>query len=61
MCKDNSWSEQYKLRREAARRFGRIFALPIVRRVRDVLLECVADGARVLEVGAGDRRNGWKS
>jgi SAM-dependent methyltransferase len=58
MCKDNSWSEQYKLRRAAAQRFGRIFALPIVRRVRDVLLACVDDGARVLEVGAGDRRMG---
>lgn len=58
MCKDNSWSEQYKLRREAAQRFGRIFALPIVRRVRDVLFECVDDRARVLEVGAGDRRIG---
>ena len=58
MCKDNSWSEQYKLRREAAARFGRIFDLPIVRRVRDVLLSCVRDDARVLEVGAGDRRMG---
>ena len=58
MCKDNSWSEQYKLRREAAQRFGRIFALPIEKRVRDVLLQCVDDRARVLEVGAGDRRVG---
>lgn len=58
MCKDNSWSEQYKLRREAAQRFGRIFALPIEKRVRDVLLQCVNDRARVLEVGAGDRRMG---
>lgn len=58
MCKDNSWSEQYKLRREAAKRFGRIFALPIEKRVRDVLLQCVDDRARVLEVGAGDRRMG---
>ena len=58
MCKDNSWSEQYKLRREAARRFGAIFALPIVRRVREALLDCVRDDMRVLEVGAGDRRMG---
>jgi SAM-dependent methyltransferase len=58
MCKDNSWSKQYKLRRDAAKRFGRVFSLPIVRRVRDVLLDCVDDGARVLEVGAGDRRMG---
>lgn len=58
MCKDNSWSKQYKLRRDAAKRFGRIFALPIVRRVRDALLDCVGDNMRVLEVGAGDRRMG---
>lgn len=58
MCKDNSWSEQYKLRRAAAERFGRVFSLPIVRRVRDVLLDCVAERTRVLEVGAGDRRMG---
>jgi 2-polyprenyl-3-methyl-5-hydroxy-6-metoxy-1,4-benzoquinol methylase len=56
MCKNNSWSEQYKFRREAADRFGRIFSLPIVKRARDVLLDCVRDRARVLEVGAGDRR-----
>jgi SAM-dependent methyltransferase len=58
MCKDNSWSEQYKFRREAAARFGPIFSLPLVKRVRDVLLDCVRDRARVLEVGAGDRRMG---
>lgn len=58
MCKDNSWSEQYKLRRAAERRFGRVFDLPIVRRVREALLACVRDDARVLEVGAGDRRMG---
>ncbi|HUY91084.1 MAG TPA: class I SAM-dependent methyltransferase [Pirellulales bacterium] len=46
------------MRRAAAQRFGRIFALPIVRRVRDVLLQCVDDSARVLELGAGDRRMG---
>ena len=37
MCKQNSWSEQYKFRREVAARFGRVFALPLARRVRDVL------------------------
>jgi 2-polyprenyl-3-methyl-5-hydroxy-6-metoxy-1,4-benzoquinol methylase len=58
MCKDNSWSEQYKLRREAARRFGGIFDLPIIKRVREALLDCVRDDMRVLEVGAGDRRMG---
>jgi SAM-dependent methyltransferase len=56
MCKDISWSEQHNFRREAAARFGPIFSLPIIKRVRDVLLDCVRDHARVLEVGAGDRR-----
>jgi SAM-dependent methyltransferase len=56
MCKQNSWSEQYKFRREVAARFGRVFELPLARRVRDVLLEVVRDGDEVLEVGAGDRR-----
>jgi SAM-dependent methyltransferase len=55
MCKDFSWSELYQHRRAAAARFGKIFALPLVKRVREVLLSCVNDGARVLEVGAGDR------
>lgn len=58
MCKKNSWSRQYELRRAAAARFGKVFALPLVKRVRDVLLACVPDGARVLEIGAGDRRMG---
>jgi len=58
MCKHNSWSRQYRLRREAAARFGDIFALPLVKRVREVLVAHVDDGARVLEVGAGDRRMG---
>jgi SAM-dependent methyltransferase len=53
-----SWSEQYRRRRQAAERFGRIFDLAIVRRARDVLLKCVTPGMRVLEVGAGDRRMG---
>src|SRR3954463_13696785 len=55
MCKDFSWSELYQQRRAAAARFGKIFSLPLVKRVREVLLNCVHDGASVLEVGAGDR------
>lgn len=58
MFKDNSWSQQYYFRRAAAARFGKIFALPLVKRARDVLLECVDHRMRVLEVGAGDRRLG---
>ena len=53
-----SWSELFRRRREAAREFGPLFGLPIVNRVRQVLLECVRDGDRVLEVGAGDRSLG---
>ncbi len=55
-----SWSQQYRRRREIAARFGGIFSVPIERRVRDVLLEHVADGASVLEIGAGDRSMGDK-
>ncbi len=56
MCKNISWSELYSRRREAAARFGDVFDLPIVKRVRDVLVDSVRDGDRVLEVGAGDRK-----
>lgn len=56
MCKQNSWSEQYNFRRQVAARFGRVFDLPLARRVRDVLVEVVRDEDDVLEVGAGDRR-----
>ncbi|MGE0607479.1 MAG: class I SAM-dependent methyltransferase [Pirellulales bacterium] len=53
-----SWSELYRRRRETAAQFGPIFGLRIVRRVREVLLSCVANGDHVLEVGAGDRSMG---
>jgi len=56
MCKQNSWSEQYFFRRAIAARFGRVFDLPIARRVREVLLDSIDDQMRVLEVGAGERR-----
>jgi SAM-dependent methyltransferase len=54
-----SWSRQYHARRAIAARFGKsVFWLPIARRVREVLVANVADGARVLEVGAGERDMG---
>jgi SAM-dependent methyltransferase len=56
--KEFSWSEQYRRRKEIAARFGWIFALPIERRIREVLFSQIADGASVLEVGAGDRSMG---
>jgi len=55
-----SWSEQYRRRRAVAARFGGIFDLPIERRVRDVLLGEISDGAAVLEIGAWDRAMGDK-
>ncbi|HJT35224.1 MAG TPA: hypothetical protein VJ783_24580, partial [Pirellulales bacterium] len=58
MCKQNSWSEQNFFRRAIAARFGRVFDLPIARRVREVLLDSIDDRMRVLEVGAGERRMG---
>ncbi|MBI3465550.1 MAG: methyltransferase domain-containing protein [Planctomycetes bacterium] len=56
-CRQHSWSELYQHRRAAQQRFGKtVFDLPLVKRVRDVLIELVAPGASVLEIGAGDRR-----
>jgi hypothetical protein len=50
-----SWSQLYRHRRDVAARFGKVFQLPLAKRVRQVLLEHVRPGAAVLEVGAGDR------
>lgn len=55
MSEPFSWSEMYRRRQEAARHFGTIFSLPIVKRVREVLWANVKDGQSVLEIGAGDR------
>jgi SAM-dependent methyltransferase len=52
----NSWSRQYALRRDIESRYGDIFHVPLAKKVRDVLVDNVADGAEVLEIGAGDRR-----
>lgn len=52
-----SWSELYAHRKAMAARFGKqVFQLPLRRRVREVLLGQLADGQRVLEVGAGERK-----
>jgi SAM-dependent methyltransferase len=53
---ESSWSRQYAYRRRIQAEFGEIFRVPIAKRVRDVLVEHVRDGAEVLEVGAGNRR-----
>ncbi len=53
------WSHLYACRKEMAALLGKdIFQLPLRRRVRDALLENMADGDRVLEVGAGQRKMG---
>jgi 2-polyprenyl-3-methyl-5-hydroxy-6-metoxy-1,4-benzoquinol methylase len=51
-----SWSTLYRLRKEAARRFGPLYSLPIVKRASGILLDAARSGDRILEVGAGDRR-----
>lgn len=56
MCKHNSWSRLYHLRRAAAARFGDVFDLPIAKRVSQLLIDAFTDEDNVLEVGAGDRR-----
>lgn len=55
MCKDFFWSDLYRHRRAIEARFGRIFALPLVKRVFDELARFATPESRVLEVGAGDR------
>jgi 2-polyprenyl-3-methyl-5-hydroxy-6-metoxy-1,4-benzoquinol methylase len=55
MCNEISWSSLYQHRRAAEARFGKIFQLPIARRVREVLVDQLREGDAVLEVGAGDR------
>jgi len=52
-----SWSAQYRRRKAAAARFGKsVFDLPLVKHLRDVLQAAVSPTARVLDVGAGDRK-----
>lgn len=59
-CRDRvgefSWSRLYRFRKEAAARLGPLYALPLVKRASDVLVDIARPGMRVLEVGAGDRR-----
>jgi len=52
------WSELYRSRRGVAARFRSVWSLPVRKRARDLLLEQLPPNARVLEVGAGDRRLG---
>jgi SAM-dependent methyltransferase len=52
------WSDLYVARRAAAKRFGSVFSLPVRPRANRVAARHLAPGARVLDVGAGDRRAG---
>jgi 2-polyprenyl-3-methyl-5-hydroxy-6-metoxy-1,4-benzoquinol methylase len=54
------WSELVRHRRRMEERFGEIHDLPIARRVDAAVLSAIPAGARVLEVGAGDRSFGEK-
>lgn len=50
-----SWSELYAARRAVQERYRKIWHLPIAKRYSPVLYRYGRDGARVLEIGAGDR------
>lgn len=54
----DSWSALYRHRQQVKRRYPSIWSVPLVKKEMDRLLAIVPDGARVLEVGAGDRRFG---
>ncbi len=56
----DSWSALYRHRQQVKQRYPTIWSVPLVKKEMDRLLAIVRDGARVLEVGAGDRRFGRK-
>lgn len=50
-----NWSELFEQRKVVARRFGKIWQIPIARRYYDVLRKLGYESVTVLEIGAGDR------
>lgn len=54
----DSWSDLYRHRQTVKRQYPTIWSVPLVKKELDCLLPIVSDGARVLEMGAGDRRFG---
>ncbi|MFN3884685.1 MAG: methyltransferase domain-containing protein [Rhodocyclaceae bacterium] len=54
----DSWSRLYRLRQLVKQRYPTIWSVPLVKKEMERLLALVNDGARVLEIGAGDRRFG---
>jgi len=56
----DSWSELYRHRQIIKKEFPSVWTIPLVKKELDLLLPNIADGDRVLELGAGDRRFGRK-
>lgn len=54
----HSWSKLYQYRQLVKRRYPTIWSVPLVKKELDCLLPMVSDTARILEMGAGDRRFG---
>lgn len=60
MATISSWSALYRHRQLVKQRYPTIWSVPLVKKEMDRLQAIVADGTRVLDVGAGDRRFGSK-
>ena len=58
MTDEPRWSDLYAARRAAAERFDSLFRLPLRKRIHREAARDLPHGARVLDVGAGDRRVG---
>jgi len=56
----DSWSELYRHRQVVRQRYPTIWTVPLVKKELDCLLPMVREDARVLEMGAGDRRFGQR-
>lgn len=49
------WQQLYQHRKDIARRFGDIWALPVANRYHRVVADIGSAGTKLLEIGAGDR------
>jgi SAM-dependent methyltransferase len=59
MASLENWSGLYECRQKVKAVYPSVWSIPVVKKELDRLLPNIADGARILEVGAGDRRF-WK-
>lgn len=50
------WSSLYKYRKNIEKRFGSLWSLPVKKRYHNVLDRYVISGAKILEIGAGERK-----